>query len=233
MRSSRLPGVGRALLVALVLFACAEADDLGDEPPDGTVIRSLSITWVDGIGNIFATKCGTCHSGEPDPSVPQDVPGDLDLTKYRGDGVTFRGAVDILPFIRAGLLDHDLAQPPVRRMPLPFATPLTEHETRNLVLWTEAGGPSGVAAAGCVVPADDAERATLENRGQQLFTSAAAGVTPCLTCHPVSHYSRLDCRLLEPKVSFMYDLVAGNGQGAWSLVDPADQDALLFYVATE
>ncbi len=68
MRSSCLPGVGWALLVALVLVACAEADDLGDEPPDGTVIRSLSITWVDGIGNIFATKCGTCHSGEPDPS---------------------------------------------------------------------------------------------------------------------------------------------------------------------
>ena len=219
------------MLAAFLLLSCAQADDLGDAPPDATIIRSVDITWVMGIGNIFASKCGTCHNSSPDSSVPRNVPEDLDLTKYQGDGLTFRGALDILPFIRAGILETDLVEPPVPRMPLPFATPLTDSEIRNIVLWTEAGAPSGVGTAACVVPADEAARVLLETRGQDLFTiPQSAGATACQNCHALSHYSRLDCSLLRVKVEYMYDTVTGNGLSAWGLLLTADQDALLYYV---
>ena len=235
--SSRLklparPSFALLLVLALLLVGCAEADDLGDAPPDSTVIRSTEINWVGGIGFIFTTKCGTCHNFAPDPSVPLNIPEDLDLTKIEGDGITFRGARDIFPFIRAGILERDLDSPQTRKMPLPFATPLTSHEIRNMILWTEAGGPSGVAANTCVIPADDTERSALETRGQQLFnTPQSSGASACQLCHSVSHYSRLDCSVLEPKVITMFDSIAGNGAGAWDLLSIDDQDALLFYVA--
>lgn len=226
------PSFALLLVLTLLVLGCTEADDLGDAPPDSTVIRSTEINWVGGIGLIFTSKCGTCHNSDPDPSVPIDVPKDLDLTKIEGDGITFRGARDIFPFILAGILERDLDSPQVRKMPLPFATPLTGHEIRNLILWTEAGGPSGIPASTCVIPVDDTERALLELRGQQLFeTAQSPGANACQLCHPVSHYSRLDCSILEPKVITMYDSIAGNGAGAWNLLPTADQDALLFYVA--
>ncbi|MCZ6556397.1 MAG: hypothetical protein O7A69_01315, partial [SAR324 cluster bacterium] len=194
---------------ALLLLGCAEAEDLGDAPPDATVIRSGNISWVEGIGNIFLTKCGSCHNPLPDASVPRNVPTDLDLTKYQGDGLTFRGALDIFPFIRAGILVGDLTVPPVPRMPLSFSTPLTESELRNIVLWIEAGGPSGVGTNACAPPVDDTQRDLWEQIGQNIFSNGqSSGASACVVCHATSHYSRLDCPVLRLKVEFMYDSVA-------------------------
>lgn len=130
-----------SLGVALLLgsqFGCSNADTLGGEAPDETIISGTP-TWNNGVGEIMRNKCGTCHVVPATSYTPANAPDTLDLNRYNGDNVTVFGANVIQAWITSGLLEGNIGT--VRKMPLDYATPLTSTEIGYLKTWASAGVP--------------------------------------------------------------------------------------------
>ncbi|MBI4084138.1 MAG: c-type cytochrome [Candidatus Lambdaproteobacteria bacterium] len=135
-RSRWAPALAAALLT--MLGGCLEADTRGDEPPDEVHFAGTP-SWQNGVAALMALKCAVCHR-VPRPAIsPRTVTVDLDLTLPAATGA-LRGAEETAPFLRAGILDQDVAGIP--RMPLPYATPTTPAERAALETWA-----AGVLAA--------------------------------------------------------------------------------------
>jgi len=68
MRSSRLPLVGLALVVALT--AC---DGFGQQQPPAVIVDpTTDPTWVDHIAPLMDAYCNTCHAVPAARGVPED-----------------------------------------------------------------------------------------------------------------------------------------------------------------
>jgi len=142
-----------AVMAALLLLRCSDADTLGDEPPVEVTISGAP-TWDNGIGQLVQLKCATCHA-VPLPAIAPDViVTDMDLNYYPTrvvNGVAVRGGDSIGRWIAEGILDHpvevfDSTSDP-RRMPLEYATPVTANEKGYLMAWSENGSPLDGSAA--------------------------------------------------------------------------------------
>ncbi len=133
-----LPAVLLALFLAVGVSGCLDADTRGGEAPDEVVI-GVPPTWDNGIGELMALKCGVCHQVPPDRFSPSGIPSDLDLNFQTSPAFGIRGAVDVLTFIDAGILEGTAGG--VRQMPLEYATPLTGQEILALETWSLSGGP--------------------------------------------------------------------------------------------
>ena len=125
-------------MTSVLLFGCSKAETLGGAAVDEVVITGTP-TWQNGISTLMNSKCATCHVIPFSFYSPYNTPKTLDLSVY--DNVsTIRGASALTIWINGGILDKDL--PGVsRKMPLPYATPLTESEMTALKSWATAGSP--------------------------------------------------------------------------------------------
>ncbi len=125
------------LCLAVLLYGCSDADTLGDEEPQEVHITGTP-TWENGIRRLMKLKCALCHTIPFTDVTPENAPQNLNLTEYEStDDV--RGAVDIVSWINAGILEKSVAN--VRQMPLEYSTPLTQSEIEALTMWATQGGP--------------------------------------------------------------------------------------------
>ena len=122
---------------SLLLMSCSEADTLGDEPPDEIVIEGTP-TWRNGIGELVELKCASCHQVPASSYTPEGTPATLDLRQYvTAGGVGGGDSLGI--WITAGILEKQLGG--IRKMPLEYATPLTDREISYLKIWANNGAP--------------------------------------------------------------------------------------------
>ena len=132
-------GVGGLLLIALSMGGCSNADMLGGEAPDETIISGTP-TWENGVGEIIQNKCATCHVVPATDYTPASIRSyTLNLTLYAGDNSTVRGADTLGSWITGGILEQPMGS--VRQMPLDYATPLTDREIGYLKDWAANGVP--------------------------------------------------------------------------------------------
>ena len=122
---------------SMLLMSCSEADTLGDEPPDEIVIEG-SPTWENGIRKLVELKCASCHQVPASSYTPAGTPATLDLRYYNSTAGT-NGGKSIGVWIRAGILEKQLGG--IRKMPLEYATPLTDREIAYLKDWSDNGTP--------------------------------------------------------------------------------------------
>ena len=122
---------------SFLLLACSEADTLGDEPPTEIVIEGTP-TWRNGIGELVELKCASCHQVPASSYTPEGTPATLDLRHY-GTAGSVRGGDSLEVWINAGILEQKLGD--IRKMPLEYATPLTEREITHLKDWANNGAP--------------------------------------------------------------------------------------------
>ena len=122
---------------SFLLLACSEADTLGDEPPTEIVIEGAP-TWRNGIGELVELKCASCHQVPAASYTPHGTPTTMDLRYIESDG-TIRGGDFLEVWINAGILEQKLGG--IRKMPLEYATPLTEREITYLKDWANNGAP--------------------------------------------------------------------------------------------
>ena len=122
---------------SFILFACSEADTLGDEPPTEIVIEGTP-TWRNGIGELVELKCASCHQVPASSYTPEGTPATLDLRHY-GTAGSVRGGDSLEVWINAGILEQKLGG--IRKMPLEYATPLTDREITYLKDWASSGSP--------------------------------------------------------------------------------------------
>ena len=124
----------------MLLMSCSEADTLGDEPPDEIVIEGTP-TWENGIGELVEMKCASCHQVPASSYTPEGTPLDLDLRYYKPS--VGRGADSLRFWIgdneTEGILEKQLGG--IRKMPLEYATPLTDREISYLKIWANNGAP--------------------------------------------------------------------------------------------
>lgn len=135
--------------LAWMTLSCSEADTLADEPPREVVISGAP-SYVNGVGELLSLKCGYCHAVPPTDITPDNIAPNIDLNSYetRLNGETVvRGADSIGRWIEEGLLEHAVAvfegSSDPRRMPLDYATQLTDSEKQALHQWSDAGSPRG------------------------------------------------------------------------------------------
>ena len=121
----------------MLLMSCSEADTLGDEPPDEIVIEGTP-TWENGIGELVEMKCASCHQVPASSYTPEGTPATLDLRQYVTAG-SVQGGDKLGIWITAGILEKQLGG--IRKMPLEYATPLTDREISYLKLWSDNGTP--------------------------------------------------------------------------------------------
>jgi hypothetical protein len=125
---------------SFILLACSEADTLGDEPPTEIVIEGTP-TWKNGIGELVELKCASCHQVPASSYTPEGTPLDLDLRYYKPS--VGRGADSLRFWIgdneTEGILEKQLGG--IRKMPLEYATPLTDREITYLKDWASSGSP--------------------------------------------------------------------------------------------
>ncbi len=132
-------GVGIGLLLSLSMMGCSNADTLGGEAPDETVITGTP-TWNNGISEIVQNKCGTCHVVPATEYTPASIRSyNLNLNVYAGDNSTVRGADNLGSWITGGILEQPMGS--IRQMPLDYATPLTDREIGYLQTWAANGVP--------------------------------------------------------------------------------------------
>ncbi|MEL0279068.1 MAG: hypothetical protein VXB67_15550 [Deltaproteobacteria bacterium] len=122
---------------SFLLLACSEADTLGDEPPTEIVIEGTP-TWRNGIGELVELKCASCHQVPASSYTPGGTPATLDLRHYDTAG-SVQGGDKLGIWIKAGILEKQLGG--IRKMPLEYATPLTEREITYLKDWASSGSP--------------------------------------------------------------------------------------------
>ena len=122
---------------SFLLLACSEADTLGDEPPTEIVIEGTP-TWRNGIGELVELKCASCHQVPASSYTPEGTPATLDLRHY-GTAGSVRGGDSLEVWINAGILEQKLGG--IRKMPLEYATPLTDREITYLKDWANNGAP--------------------------------------------------------------------------------------------
>ena len=122
---------------SFLLLACSEADTLGDEPPTEIVIEGTP-TWRNGIGELVELKCASCHQVPASSYTPEGTPATLDLRHY-GTAGSARGGDSLEVWINAGILEQKLGG--IRKMPLEYATPLTDREITYLKDWASSGLP--------------------------------------------------------------------------------------------
>ena len=122
---------------SFLLLACSEADTLGDEPPTEIVIEGTP-TWRNGIGELVELKCASCHQVPASSYTPEGTPATLDLRHY-GTAGSVRGGDSLEVWINAGILEQKLGG--IRKMPLEYATPLTDREITYLKDWASSGSP--------------------------------------------------------------------------------------------
>ncbi|MGA0192407.1 MAG: hypothetical protein ACO3LW_16515 [bacterium] len=122
---------------SLLLMSCSEADTLGDDPPDEIVIEGTP-TWENGIGELVELKCASCHQVPASSYTPEGTPATLDLRHYDTAG-SVRGGDSLGIWITAGILEKQLGG--IRKMPLEYATPLTDREISYLKIWANNGAP--------------------------------------------------------------------------------------------
>ena len=122
---------------SFLLLACSEADTLGDEPPTEIVIEGTP-TWRNGIGELVELKCASCHQVPAASYTPHGTPTTMDLRYFESVG-TIRGGDSLEVWINAGILEQKLEG--IRKMPLEYATPLTEREITYLKDWASSGSP--------------------------------------------------------------------------------------------
>jgi len=121
----------------MLLMSCSEADTLGDEPPDEIVIEGAP-TWENGIGELVQLKCASCHQVPASSYTPEGTPATLDLRQYVTAG-SVQGGDKLGIWITAGILEKQLGG--IRKMPLEYATPLTDREITYLKDWASSGSP--------------------------------------------------------------------------------------------
>ena len=133
--------LGLLLICCLFLMlACSEADTLGDEPPTEIVIEG-SPTWENGIGELVELKCASCHQVPASSYTPHRTPEDLDLRYYQpSEG---RGSHSLRFWIGDNTTEGILEKPlgVTRKMPLDYATPLTDREISYLKDWVSNNSP--------------------------------------------------------------------------------------------
>ena len=122
---------------SFLLLACSEVDTLGDEPPTEIVIEGTP-TWRNGIGELVELKCASCHQVPASSYTPEGTPATLDLRHYDTAG-SVRGGDSLGIWITAGILEKQLGG--IRKMPLEYATPLTDREISYLKIWANNGAP--------------------------------------------------------------------------------------------
>jgi len=122
---------------SLLLMSCSEADTLGDEPPDEIVIEGTP-TWENGIGELVELKCASCHQVPAASYTPHGTPTTMDLRYFASVGM-IRGGDSLEIWINAGILEQKLGG--IRKMPLEYATPLTDREITYLKDWASSGSP--------------------------------------------------------------------------------------------
>ena len=122
---------------SFLLLACSEADTLGDEPPTEIVIEGTP-TWRNGIGELVELKCASCHQVPASSYTPEGTPATLDLRHY-DTAESVRGGDSLEIWITAGILEKQLGG--IRKMPLEYATPLTDREITYLKDWANSGSP--------------------------------------------------------------------------------------------
>ena len=138
----RRPGTIALLWIALLwitvgLGGCLDADTLGGEQVDEVIISGTPI-WSNGIGELMQLKCGTCHRVPAGALSPATIPADLDLNLHTSPSSGIRGAQNIVTFIKEGILRGSAGG--TRKMPLDYATPLTDQEISALQEWAVGGG---------------------------------------------------------------------------------------------
>ena len=126
------------VLLSLFSLSCSQADTLGQEVPDETIIVG-NPTWNNGIGEIMQNKCGTCHDVPQSEYIPNNTPEYLNLNIYSGNNNTVFGADTIAVWIQVGILEKSISS--IRKMPLNYATPLTNNEISYLKEWVSNGSP--------------------------------------------------------------------------------------------
>ncbi|MEK9666714.1 MAG: hypothetical protein VW701_06150 [Deltaproteobacteria bacterium] len=122
---------------SFLLLACSEADTLGDEPPTEIVIEGTP-TWRNGIGELVELKCASCHQVPASSYTPHGTPATMDLRYFVGVGM-IGGGKSLEGWIKAGILEQKLGG--IRKMPLEYATPLTEREITYLKDWANNDAP--------------------------------------------------------------------------------------------
>ena len=125
---------------SFLLLACSEADTLGDEPPTEIVIEGTP-TWRNGIGELVELKCASCHQVPASSYTPHGTPENLDLRYYQpSEG---QGGYSLRFWIGDNTTEGILEKPlgVIRKMPLEYATPLTEREITYLKDWASSGSP--------------------------------------------------------------------------------------------
>jgi len=122
---------------SFLLLACSEVDTLGDEPPTEIVIEGTP-TWRNGIGELVELKCASCHQVPASSYTPEGTPATLDLRHYDTAGGV-GGGDSLGGWIKIGILDKQLGG--IRKMPLEYATPLTDREITYLKDWANSGSP--------------------------------------------------------------------------------------------
>ena len=129
----------RFLLIccSCLLLACSEADTLGDEPPTEIVIDGTP-TWRNGIGELVELKWASCHQVPVASYTPHGTPTTMDLRYFESVG-TIRGGDSLEVWINAGILEQKLGG--IRKMPLEYATRLTDREITYLKDWASSGSP--------------------------------------------------------------------------------------------
>ena len=128
-----------ALSMAL-LGGCIDATTLGDQPPTEVQVGSPP-TWTNGVSALMGLKCAVCHQLPLAPVSPNNTPTYFDLRFWDISPSGITGALVILPFLEPGVGILRMDVPPVRKMPLDFATPLTAQEINALETWATNGGP--------------------------------------------------------------------------------------------
>ena len=122
---------------SFLLLACSEADTLGDEPPTEIVIEGTP-TWRNGIGELVELKCASCHQVPASSYTPEGTPVTIDLRHYDTAGGV-GGGDSLGGWIKIGILDKQLGG--IRKMPLEYATPLTDQEISYLKDWANNDAP--------------------------------------------------------------------------------------------
>ena len=124
----------------MLLMSCSEADTLGDDPPDEIVIEGTP-TWENGIGELVELKCASCHQVPDSSYTPHGTPENLDLRYYQpSEG---QGGYSLRFWIGDNTTEGILEKPlgVTRKMPLEYATPLTDREITYLKHWANSGSP--------------------------------------------------------------------------------------------
>jgi hypothetical protein len=78
-------------------------------------------------------KCGVCHRVPAGSLSPAAIPTAFDLNYHLNSPGGVPGAVTVIPFLQGGVLRGSVGSVP--RMPLDYATPLSEDEIQALEAW--------------------------------------------------------------------------------------------------